>query len=598
MVLTTRLPPELVLRVFDSVDPATLVDLACSCKFLKRCSRDLLRKHRALHARYHIVTDVAPQTLTDVLRKSLADHHLAWHVRELEFTCSRTQWSHWEGANGTEGVDSLPPSDYAFTQDEQFNLLNQLREIFNFDEEQIEKAHTDLQHGNDAPLKLLLFGACPKIRSVKFARNVHLRGKCTVESSMTEKSRSSLEYFHQAILNQLRTRSTAWPAGLNSLQDLAIGVGTEDEPFFHPSPRLFADCMHLPHINSLYCFGLWIEWVNIDEQDDDRGDWYEIAKGSSSIQHMFLDGAYGDYPPMRKIISGCKQLKSLTIAGSRLNDVDAVVEAAGRCYQQSLETLMIYETEDLVEYRCRTFTPGAMERLTSLRTIYVDASDVMLDALGDRDPDTECDCGCDEHEWISDHEEFIEFFMEAAFPESMEVLILGTQGLSELSEGDANLLDQGITTMIEFGRAAECGNEEEDQAAGNAVKPAAVFERCFPNLKAIYLSSLDEKDYRNYPPGRRKRWFSNAIAAGRKFGVDVHTRSTRGRPFHQVDFPKPPTWTSHNSAEEDLVFDVYTGKWEAPKCGNCGTCEDCLDQYDASVWKEVEVEDELDGGRS
>jgi len=43
MTLTTRLPTELVLRVFDFVDPPALVDLACTCKALEKCSRDILQ---------------------------------------------------------------------------------------------------------------------------------------------------------------------------------------------------------------------------------------------------------------------------------------------------------------------------------------------------------------------------------------------------------------------------------------------------------------------------------------------------------------------------------------------------------------------------
>jgi hypothetical protein len=94
MTLATRLPPELVIRVLDFTDPPALVDLACTCKFLEKCSRDILRKHRDSHARYRVVTDVAPRSLTEVLRKALVDDRLAWHVREVEFTHDRTEWSH------------------------------------------------------------------------------------------------------------------------------------------------------------------------------------------------------------------------------------------------------------------------------------------------------------------------------------------------------------------------------------------------------------------------------------------------------------------------------------------------------------------------
>ena len=105
MTLATHLPPELVIRVLDFVDPPALVDLACTCQFLEKCSRDLLRKHRASHAQYRVVTDIAPRSLTEVLRKALVDHHLAWHVRELEFTRDRTEWMHWEKFDGIEELE-------------------------------------------------------------------------------------------------------------------------------------------------------------------------------------------------------------------------------------------------------------------------------------------------------------------------------------------------------------------------------------------------------------------------------------------------------------------------------------------------------------
>jgi hypothetical protein len=596
--LTTRLPPELLLRVFDFVDPPAIVDLACSSKFLEKCSRSTLRKHRALHARYRVVTDAAPQSLTDLLRKALIDHQIAWHVRELEFTRHRTQWSQWKGSDDIEEVentemsDSSPPPDYAFTQDEQTGLLNQLREIFHFDEEQIENAYTDLQHGNDAPLKLLLLGACPRIRSVKFTRHGRISGRCTIERASPNDvhdnpPRSGLEYFHQAIIIHLQNNSKVWPAGFDSLQDLAIGVAARDETTnlaFAPSPLLFANCMHLPHLISLYCFGLRMNQWEVDDQDN-TGARYEIEERSSSVQGIFLDGAMALHEPMEGIISGCRQLKSLTIAGSELNNVDAVVYHAGNRHGQSLETMMFYDTSWFEGYRCAMFKPEEIEKMTQLRMMYFDASDVMLDAFGECDDDAKCDCAEHDHEWTTDHAGFTKFCMNTAFPSSTEVLVLETK--SDQSEGDAKLLDEALTTMIEYGRVAECDDDRKDGAADSSAKPAAVYEKCYPNLKAIYLGSLDETNETN---GRRKRRFSKAIAAGRKFGVDVHTRTTRGRPFHQIDFPKPPTWASLKPAEESLEFDIYTGSWAPAKCGNCGSCEACLWQYDASMWKEVEDE--------
>jgi hypothetical protein len=600
MTFSTSLPPELVIRVFDFVDPPTLVDLACTCKALEKCSRGILRKHRTSHARYRVVTDVAPQSLTEVLRKSLADHHLAWHVREVEVTCTRTQWSHWKQSGDTEEVESTgtadlsPPPDYAFTQDEQVDLLSQLREVFHFNEEQIAMAYEDLQHGNDAPLKLLLFGACPRITSVKFSRHIRVFGKCTIEraspNDLQEKPRSSLEYFHQAILNLLQSKSSAWPAGLDSLQNLALGVDPGDgieNLAFAPSPLLFANCMHLPNLTSLYCSGLSIYGMHGGVQDY-TGVHYQIEERSSSVQDIFLDDAHAHHESLRGIIAGCKRLKSLTIAGGALSGVDDVVETAGCCYQQSLETLMLYDPSGLHGRNAMIFLPESMKDLTGLRTFYIAAKDVLHDAyehfisLGVEPGKCKCD---EEHFWMCEQDFFVRFCMNSAFPESTEVLVLGTKERqifrprSGLLPGDADLLDQAITAMIEHKRVVECDDGKEDKAATSSARPETEFKRSFPNLKAIYLSELDEKAF---APSRRKRWFSKAVAAGRKFGVDVHTRTTRGQPFHQIDFPKPPTMTTTKFAE-DVVFDIYTGKWASPKCGNCGKCEDCLRQYDASV---------------
>lgn len=162
----THLAPELVIQIFALVEPPALVDLACTCEALEACSRDLIRKHRDAHARYRVVTDVVPRSLADILREVTADPSFAWHVRELEMTCGRTNRSQWRAPeiddaenSSVSGSSSPPPPEYAFTQDEQIGLLDQLRDVFHFDEHEIDTAREDLQHGNDAPLKLCLVSA-------------------------------------------------------------------------------------------------------------------------------------------------------------------------------------------------------------------------------------------------------------------------------------------------------------------------------------------------------------------------------------------------------------------------------------------------------
>jgi hypothetical protein len=333
MSLTKSLAPELVLRIFDFVDPPTLVLLACCCKFLEGCSRELLRKHRDTSAGFRLVADVNPRSITDILRRAIIDPGYAWHIRDLEVTSSRRQWSHWEDtdSNGVANSTTAVPPDYAFTQDEQVALLDHLRGTFHFDEHAIDIAREDLQSDNNALLKLLLFGFCPRIRSDKFTRNSHNTGKVTIERESTDdlqkNPRSSLEYLHHALLIHLKTRSTVWPVGFGSLEDVAIGVDTGDkteEAPFAPSPLLVGSCMNLPHLTSLYCFGLEMPWNRSDALDAARIR-YNISKGSSPVQHLFLEGVHGDRTTQEVIVSGCKELKSLTLFSCDMDDMDTLV---------------------------------------------------------------------------------------------------------------------------------------------------------------------------------------------------------------------------------------------------------------------------------
>jgi hypothetical protein len=187
---------------------------------------------------------------------------------------------------------------------------------------------------------------------------------------------------------------------------------------FAPSHFLVTNVMQLPHLFSLYCFGMQVYW---DDEYPDVG--YKLDEHSSSVQNIFFSGIQArDHKPVHAMVSGCKELKSLTIARSDMDDVDILVGTAGRYHSSSLETLMFYDTSGLHGYRCNMFQPDSLDGLYGLRMVYVDASDVMLYASSTYEGDTEC--GPD-NEWISDLDGFIECFMSFSFPETMEVLVLG-----------------------------------------------------------------------------------------------------------------------------------------------------------------------------
>jgi hypothetical protein len=260
---------------------------------------------------------------------------------------------------------------------------------------------------------------------------------------------------------------------------------------------------------------------------------------------------------------------------------------------------MFYNSERgfrLHGYRRSVYEMGVLAGMPKLRMLFVDPEDVTSDADFEYMEDIRWQPWANGYSW-SCHEDivfFVEYFMANAISDSVEILVLGTLGRSPLSEEEAEFFDHAIARLIETGAAdylREARRTYSTCQCGRHTPPNFI-RGSLPNpIKAVYLETMDDK--RGTRP-RGKRWFSKAIAAGRKRGVDVHTRTTRGRAFHQIDFPKPPSMNSNVSAsssvERPLVFNMYTGKWGPPNCGNCGKCDACLEQYDASVWKEIEDE--------
>lgn len=325
---------------------------------------------------------------------------------------------------------------------------------------------------------------------------------------------------------------------------------------------------------------------------------YNLSKGSSSVQHLFLEGAHGEQTIQEVIASGCKKLKSLTLSSCDMDDMDTLVELLRDCYGDSLESLIFYNFERgfrLHGHRRFVFETGVLVGMAKLRMLYVDPEDVRSDADKEYTKDIRWKPFANGYDWtcLEDVDFFIEYFLTKALSNSAEVLVLGTQRRSPLSEDEAVFFDHAIAMLIENRTANYLAGKRKTFSSCQCGRhtPPGFIRGSLPNpIKAVYLESMDDKDRKP----RRKRWFSKAIATGRKHGVDVHTRTTRGKPFHQIEFPKPPFMASNrpanSSADGPLVFNVYTGKWGPPGCGNCGKCEACLEQYDVSVWKEIEDE--------
>ncbi len=123
----------------------------------------------------------------------------------------------------------------------------------------------------------------------------------------------------------------------------------------------------------------------------------------------------------------------------------------------------------------------------------------------------------------------------------------------------------------------------------------------YPKM-TFYLTSLDEqREERTY------RWWSKAIAAGKRNGIAVHTRTTK--PPKRKDYGFHVQWPE-GVADNILETSPWHGHASLPKvyfkphvgfvedCEHCGDCEECFKYYPPEVWaaiKKEEAEEDEEG---
>ncbi len=136
----------------------------------------------------------------------------------------------------------------------------------------------------------------------------------------------------------------------------------------------------------------------------------------------------------------------------------------------------------------------------------------------------------------------------------------------------------------------------EDWGVLTGDEPRTNYRESFPNL-GFYLTSLDEE-----PEERTYRWWSKTIAAGRRNGIPVHTRTTKPPKrneeygFH-VQWPEGVSdnlletspWHGHPSLPK-VYFKPHVGFVD--DCEHCGECEECFECYPPEVWAAIKKEDE------
>ncbi|KAH7371977.1 hypothetical protein BKA66DRAFT_513945 [Pyrenochaeta sp. MPI-SDFR-AT-0127] len=531
----TQISTELVLQIIDHIPPASHFDFARTCKRILACSSDVFKRHHDAFTKYHVSSDLEPETVPTLLRSAFgySDPIPAWYVRSFEIWYDRESWKYWK----TIKFDTMPsddnenePKSWKFLYGEWEDYLEPL-EYGNGTSEHLETARVQMEDGFDGILKAVLLANCPRLRNVKFVTP-------GVDRALDDTS--CLGWLELFIQDAVRG-ANPWPCGLANLQSVAVGIPSEtwmSLPFqnqpqtYGPSnTSLLLQLLRLPNIESIY----FKDYMRDPDNETDYSDL--LPKRCSSVKHLFLDNCDELGHSFREALIEAPVgllTASFRAGNALLEHADSIVSGL-REQQQSLTSLMFYGYSEggIHGYRCSAFRPEEIRSYHSLRYVSIDIQDVELDAYYDEDSK-------EEEETNSD---YIERFFAECFPMNMETLTLW----GELS-----------SSYITW---------EPSQAAGLENAIIKLIEEQ-GNLKAVFLEDV-ERVRGSARPHTDMLWFQKVIELGKEYDVDVHTLTNRNKMMHEIDFPEAPDqydlvtgpW---GKRPEDWVFSVYSGRRGPP----------------------------------
>ncbi|KAF7551436.1 hypothetical protein G7Z17_g5022 [Cylindrodendrum hubeiense] len=545
-VLLTTLPTEILDHIIKYVDLASHLDFACSCKVIANCAQPILKRHQDAYQKYRNLSDLSPLTVPTLLRSvvEFADPISVWHVRSFDIWGSRMGWEHWRPFDVQESIffnGNIDPLKWSYQSVNTDDYLPPFQGKMSVDE--LDMARSELKNGHDGFMKMLLISMCPRLRDLKFINS--------------EPEKTSLGWLARAIA--WHRLGESWPEGFKALRDVAVGVPWTDMHIYQHSESALDNILHLPNIDSIYYSGFSERGMDDSENDDnedsdeDDADTCPLPPGCSSVRHIFLDHLTGmsrDYS--EALVTAPRELISMSFRETyHLDYVDNIVKTLG----PSVQSLMFYKNRGLHGYRCSAYQPD--EVAFAARHLSIDIRDVELAGYGECVRDNGRDL---------DHDSFVEYFAERAFPESLEVLVLWESvGAFIVKDGDGiQFLEDAVIALIESGD--------------------------HPNLKAVYL---DEVEASTDEPRADRICFQKAIAAGVRAGVDVHTHTNRNQMTHAVEFPQAPDPLDIASGPisgrrpTSWRFNVHSGRLEPPGCDSCGKCHSCLSVYTKELWESI-----------
>ena len=573
----TSLSLELILHIIDLIPPDSHLDFACTCKHLAICSSKVLQRHQSAYKKYRAASDLDPATVPTLLRSALglSDPIPAWHVRSLEVWRDRTSWDEWKTYSFLTPIHEDTESSIVscrLRDDEVGDYLDALGDRLSGDE--YEKAHTQAESGHDGILKLLLLAHCPRIENLKFVTQMHGEDSC-------------LHWLKTLISNCISRTSSSedgpdviWPLGLASLRDVAVGIPSDtwmDNRSQDPSSHIFVHLLRIPNVTSIYYKDLCHQW------DDDHEYAKDIPPRCSSVEHLFLDNCEGEpmafdlrealYRAPRSLVTA-----SFRSGDTRLENAEQFVSGFSEEQSSSLESLMFYDFgrdtyRKIHGYRCAAYLPDEICGASDLKKVSICVEDVEW-------------WGNWASEYMKDVEDgenvedaYVRHVSEC-FPTGMECLVLWGQtgGWGREVRNETKLIERAIVKMMEGGQ--------------------------YQNLRAIYLEDIEHNmpvengDRSAVPTPRQPRTklsFRDALAAGKKYGVDVHTLTNRSHLLHEISFPEAPdkyaleTGPDWGKRPEDWVFNPYIGRRVPRGCEMCGCCEGCRAEYSEEMWRVARI---------
>ncbi|QGI64271.1 hypothetical protein CEK27_008242 [Fusarium fujikuroi] len=565
------LSTELILQILEHGAPSTHFDVALTCTTLNHQCRNLLDLHREAHEKYKITSDLLPETVIDLLKDTTKARIERWHVRELEIWGSRNDWEDWRPwvpkLPGTCSLADVLPTRHGLELQDIERYIHTALELWTFPklngsefEFEINTIEYDLEAGQDGFLKLLLIAICPRLHSLRFVK----RGR---------DPHTTLDWMTY-IINKDSIHACNWPPGFESLRNIAVGIETDQRLLntesVHRDGRDFAALFYMPNLESLYFNDLHYDLVaDANDAYYDVVAPYEFPCGTSSVKHLFIDGASGSFANYyRAIAEASKKLESVVLRVAsehqqHLYDVDMFVGSLSLSNGKTLQKLILYNPRGMLGDQYGNYLLDDLDEFRNLKLFTLSVYDLALEELYlmHSSPNVEQLAEC----------------VSCSFPASTEALYIWGRSdeyvdVPASDDMPSDILDSTLTSLIESG----------------------VLE----NLKVVYLADFEmlhiafeeliDGDINDTGP--EQPILQKSVAAGIKTGVHVCTLMNRDDGGYWKSFPAKPdafdlkTGPCYGERPVSWRLNLQSGEW-GPDCEDCGECKDCLAVYPAELWK-------------